>query len=151
MYNFINGRTRGILVVIHYIDPAPNSHRNIIGLCNGIFLSCVMSYKYLCVTSAPGELSGTRLTSKGTVGKPRPFYLPEDYLSCVFTCMISVDNKIWRGKERAWEKKKTCTYLTTWHIRILYDLKNKVFKDPTENGTDLNRILVSVHFGGTGH
>lgn len=110
--------------------PALNSNRNIIGLCNGIFLSCVIRYKYLCVTSAPGELSGTRLSSKGTVGKPRPFYLLEDYLSCVFTCMISVDNKL-KGKERAWEKKKTCTYLTTWHIRILYEL----LKDPTENGT----------------
>lgn len=105
MYNFINGHTRGILVVIHYIDPAPNSHRNIIGLCNGIFLSCVMSYKYLCVTSAPGELSGTRLTSKGTVGKPRPFYLPEDYLSCVFTCMISVDNKL-KGQRESVRKKE---------------------------------------------
>lgn len=109
-----------------------------------------MSYKYLCVTSAPGELSGTRLTSKGTVGKPRPFYLPEDYLSCVFTCMISVDNKL-KGQRESVRKKENMHLLNHLTIRILYDLKNKVFKDPTENGTDLNRILVSVHFGGTGH
>lgn len=71
-----------------------NSYRNIIGLCNGIFLLCVMIYKYLCVILVLGEFFGMWFISKGIVGKFCFFYLLEDYLSCVFICMILVDNKL---------------------------------------------------------
>lgn len=150
MHNFINGRTRGILLVIHYID-LPQTVTEISLVCVTEFFCRVLWVINICASPQRQVNSLARDSpAKGLWENPAPFTCQKITWAAFSPAWYQLIIN-WRGKERAWEKKKTCTYLTTWHIRILYDLKNKVFKDPTENGTDLNRILVSVHFGGTGH